>query len=351
MPFDFTATHYAHLAALVCATITLVVLVLGILWPGLYHRLRLTQVSWPAWLGMLGIFAWEAISTLENLVESCWRPMVYASGVVLGVSLAGILTRVVWLNAARRWLGDWLVCGLASIVFALALDGAATDNIPLFEESEYVTPAMLLGAGNHQPSHRQAYTDRGRVIPLYTAANKPSLAERRLPHPGVYWPEHAFGSQLIRTAEPDPNYNCHGWVFTGGQFILAPEAVEMILQDNGYYEVRSPRVGDIVVYYDQGGMITHTGIVRAVGEEDFLLVESKWGCSGGRYLHLPELWFSARHVYYRTDRGSHLVRGLEKLTAPPLVGKVPGAKSAPDHAGMILTAPGLSVAEPKLPSE
>jgi hypothetical protein len=329
MPFDFTPTQYAHLASMLLAGGMLVLALMAQLWRQLARRLRLAQVIWLAGLALTGLLAWEVITATENLVDGAWRSAICAGGTILGVVLAGILTRLVWLNAGRQWLADWLVTGLAGGVFALALAGATTDNIPTLDESEFASPAMLLGGINHPLSEQKAYTDRGRVIPLYTAEDQPPLPERRLPDPGVYWPEHAFGSQLIRTAPPDPNYNCHGWVFTGGQFILAPDAVEMILHDNGYYPVERPRVGDIVVYYDQGGMITHTALVRAIGEEDFVLVESKWGCKGGRYLHLPELWFSARLVYYRTDRGSHVIRGLEKPTAAsPLVGKLPHGKSA-----------------------
>ncbi|GBD36959.1 hypothetical protein HRbin36_02088 [bacterium HR36] len=218
------------------------------------------------------------------------------------------------------WLREVLLAGVAGAVFALGVHGASQDAIPAFEEDQHPLRALLQAARNHQLSDKQAVTDRGRPIALHTAANKPAIPDRRLPDPSVYWPEQAFGYKLIRTAPPDPNYNCHGWVFTAGQYILAPEDVERILEDNGYYEVPQPKPGDIVIYYDQTGMITHTALVRAVGEDGFVLVESKWGCSGARYLHLPELWFSARHVYYRTDRGSHVVRGLESVPKLPLAG-------------------------------
>ena len=60
-----------------------------------------------------------------------------------------------------------------------------------------------------------------------------------------------------------------------------------ILADNGYVVVDEPREGDIVIYRDGLGQVQHTGLVRFVGTDGLVLVESKWG-SLGIYLHTPK---------------------------------------------------------------
>jgi len=102
-----------------------------------------------------------------------------------------------------------------------------------------------------------------------------------------------------QTGKPTDSTNCAGWVFTCGKKWMPDSGdVWKIIKDNGYKEVTDPKPGDIVIYKDAQGRITHIGIVRADG-----MIESKWGRLG-RYLHKPH------HVppgygkpcYYRSDR-------------------------------------------------
>lgn len=165
-----------------------------------------------------------------------------------------------------------------------------------------------------------ATTDRGRPVGLYVFSQEDyafeSLvqSEKRLLH---HW---NLEDALIRVADPDPRYNCHGWTFTGGQYWLRdPADVEAILSDNGYQRVNRPRINDVVVYRDALGKIIHTGIVRSAPRDGLILIESKWGTLG-RYIHKPDVTcYRGTVEYYRTQRtGGHLVRGLGNTPPVPL---------------------------------
>ncbi len=69
-------------------------------------------------------------------------------------------------------------------------------------------------------------------------------------------------------------------MFAGGEFIVRGAAVDQILQDNGYQAVNQPQPGDVIVYRDIDNHVLHTGVVKATGNDGFLLIESKWGLHG-----------------------------------------------------------------------
>ncbi len=97
---------------------------------------------------------------------------------------------------------------------------------------------------------------------------------------------------LVRTG-PSALYNCHGMTFASRRTAIHSEvAVELILQDDGYREIRQSNAlpGDVVLYYEQSGRnrsLTHSGVivgVERIGSIITLRVVSKWG-SGGEYVH------------------------------------------------------------------
>jgi hypothetical protein len=158
----------------------------------------------------------------------------------------------------------------------------------------------------------RAYTDRGASIPLYTRAGAAPTPLKVSDRPPTRIDPCLLEGQAVQVAPPDYLSICHGWTFTGGRHMITEQSVEMILRDNGYQEVDQPRPGDLIIYRDQSsGQIVHSGIVRAIGEEGYVLVESKWGPQG-RYLHEAKVQGYSRHyTYYRSSqRKGHLLLGL-----------------------------------------
>lgn len=108
-----------------------------------------------------------------------------------------------------------------------------------------------------------------------------------------------YAQQFIRTAPPEPLYNCHGFTFARAQRAIDEDEVGQLLKSNRYRKVTFPVSGDVVVYYDNNGNICHSGIVKATGRQGFVLVESKWG-TAGRFLHVVTLpRTQAGYAYYR----------------------------------------------------
>lgn len=192
------------------------------------------------------------------------RPFPTRVGVTASLLVAGVATAFfVHLVAPRRLTGDDL--GIASVVA--------------------VPDATLL-------------TDRGEPL----AARRFSRAAEAADVPAGY------EGRLILAGVTEALSNCHGWVFTGGRYCLSAADVESILRDNAYARVDRPAPRDLIVYRDAQGAPVHTGIVKAVGADGFVLVESKWG-QLQVFWHTPDdQRYSERYDYWRSDRPGHLVR-------------------------------------------
>jgi len=113
-----------------------------------------------------------------------------------------------------------------------------------------------------------------------------------------------FQTKVLRLTGPNADCNCHGWIFTGGQYGIRNSDVPMILADNGYLRVESPQEGDLAIY-DNRGEYTHSGRVRLTRPEGGVLIESKWG-PFGVFLHaLDAQPFSGVCTFYRSPRSGH----------------------------------------------
>jgi hypothetical protein len=166
--------------------------------------------------------------------------------------------------------------------------------------------ASMLAAGYLNPSKPYAGTKHEYLLELE--------AETLLNDP-------KYAMQFIRTSEPEPAYNCHGWTFAGGKRSVGDGEVYRWLSGFRYRPVIIPEPEDIVVYYDRSNVLCHSGVVKATGANGFVLVESKWGALG-RFMHKLEApQVAASHAFYR------------KVQMPPMPPRRfgPGNRIGVDH--------------------
>jgi hypothetical protein len=166
---------------------------------------------------------------------------------------------------------------------------------------------------------RIACTDSGRPVPLFTCRSAPLDAEPDFER--RYLRDSRLDMKLIQLSPGDPGYNCHGWVFAGGRYWLRGAFVDHILSDNGYRTTPRARPGDVAVFRNDRGEVTHSALVRSASGDGLVLVESKFGRLG-RYIHTVDehLYRGQAVTYYRTDRGSHYLQGLGADTASAIGG-------------------------------
>lgn len=156
----------------------------------------------------------------------------------------------------------------------------------------------------------QAKTDRGNKVVLQEPLDPKSESElndleKRL------LKSTSTQNQFIRHQSPTDNTNCHGWVFTGGRFWVSGVEVDAILSENAYKPVEQPQPGDLVIYRDTAGSVSHSGVVRYVTPGFPVMVEGKWGTTGV-YLHaVDQSVYGKSYNYYRSPRSGHLLTGLD----------------------------------------
>ncbi|MFO0868720.1 MAG: hypothetical protein U0935_07185 [Pirellulales bacterium] len=288
----------------------------GSLLPLAFPRWRtpwLTRCLRVAMLCLLALIGTEVLGDAWHSIGEAWEPWIrllaVAGMVVAALSLRGVAS---WSERTtvghERWRS--LVLLVAAIALGLAAhwrltkplhDQIAADQ-KFLESLDHVIPATVLSVG------RYALTDAGHRIELerFVVDESGPAHEERLPD--------VFRTRVIVEEQPgqtESPANCHGWVFTEGRYLVRGRYVDTILKDNGYHVVADPHPGDLIVYRDDHGEPIHTGIVKAVGEQGFVLIESKWGTLD-TYLHLPEdQAYSKGYAYYRSPRSGHALRGTE----------------------------------------
>ncbi|MFO0816404.1 MAG: hypothetical protein U1A77_00600 [Pirellulales bacterium] len=160
-------------------------------------------------------------------------------------------------------------------------------------------------------------TDLGRRIPLLKFDVQWSDAAEGLPPESLDLIPEGYRARVIVAESDQSPANCHGWVFTGGQYLIKGEYVDAILQDNGYEIITTPSVGDVIIYRDDMGIPIHTGLVKAVGNDGFTLIESKWGALE-TYYHLPnDQVYSRSYAYYRSPREGHSIHLIMRNPLTP----------------------------------
>ncbi len=104
--------------------------------------------------------------------------------------------------------------------------------------------------------------------------------------------DKAAHPSITVVGEPTAAYDCHGLTFKNRNFWIDNDQVDTILVDQGWKKrgdagvPAAPAVGDVVIYRDAAGKVTHSGLVDAVAGGQVTRVRSKWG-NGGEYLHDP----------------------------------------------------------------
>jgi hypothetical protein len=220
--------------------------------------------------------------------------------------VARVSTLVVSLQRPAARASLLIVAGLCVAIHSIVAFERADDA------SLEVTMAEVERAASRVPlvptGREWATTDRGTRIVLKRALDPQEggdldrLEARFLQ--GI-----SLEGQVIRQGRATERCNCHGWVFTGGRYFLAPEDVELILAENGYREATNPQAGDLAIYHNPVE-IAHTGVVRYVAEGQPVLVESKWSIYGV-FLHAAEKSpYGTDYKFHRSTRQGHLLTGL-----------------------------------------
>jgi uncharacterized protein YacL (UPF0231 family) len=298
--------EYQWFAALGLACACVVVGIVGLLWPRqfrnpLYSVLAGLLVAALCLLGVNEIvfrthhsFAWLLAVGLQLV------GLVIGGLIVVGLkklpALQGMLLALIAIGAGAGTL-TWLTW---------QLDEPAA---PVDRKQDLVVPALrATDLEGNETSY--AHTDLGTPVAVYQCPQDLPWLEAELATL-----EAEYITRVIRVDGACPRYNCHGWTFTGGRYHVMGDQAELILRENRYYTVTDPRPGDVIAYYDQEGVLAHTGVVKLTDGKGMVVIESKWDLLG-RYLHPPEVQpYSGDFAYFRTDRGSNLIQGLDEAQA------------------------------------
>jgi hypothetical protein len=265
-----------------------------------------------AWAAGQPLAVWGAAAAFAGL----------ALVVLLGAPSAHLALALAGRRLPRRLLAGGLLVGCPFL--ALALVCAEVEPVEMVTEADL---ARMVGHENDEfpiePLPVSPLTsDRGRPIAAYRLAG----AGGTTPAVELFDGQHRLltnaelHDQVIFLPRAAGAGNCHGLVFTGGQYWIKGEDVETILADNDYRAVEDVRVNDVAVYRDTNGLIAHTGLVRCVLAEQMILVESKWG-KLGTFLHRHDrhLYTEGTCAFYRSPRPGHLLHGVapENLLSTP----------------------------------
>lgn len=191
----------------------------------------------------------------------------------------------------------WAAVLLASLVVSRYLAANLVQSLDVPQEQHAVDLQDLPVLDRH------AYTDQGRPVALFHFTLHTSAEEIER----FMQASENQQRQVIRLADANPATNCHGWIFTGGEYGVRDSDVRAILDDNGYVAVEQPRDGDVAIYI-RDGQIVHAGLARQPQPQGPILVESKWG-PFGLYLHPPDKQpFSGVCQFFRSPRAGHAIR-------------------------------------------
>ena len=303
-------------AALACSLVLTVRLGLALVW-GAAGRSRLGDAAGiSVSVAMLSVLTIDGVSWVETRSGLALPPPIGAILVMLATVGSGWLY---WRLAAQSpAAGQWRRSPLAwgALAAVLAACGWASFRLQTeLQPREWDAPVLAARPVEMElDTHAIGISDRGREIPLFRSASN-AIPRQHAFHVECHGQQRDRSSTVIARSAPDAASNCHGWVFTGGEFLLDRWGLKIILEDNGYARCSLPQTGDVVVYFDVHETPVHTGIVSTVLADGTVLVESKWGVDG-RYLHRPEDQpYAATLAYYRSQRTGHQISVREAPSA------------------------------------
>jgi len=214
-------------------------------------------------------------------------PLLVPAGIGLTLAAASWLALAVVARRTWRWSAAAAACCAVGAAGFLAL---ALSRVPDSPGANAVRLVPVPGV--------RAVTDLGRPVPIGVPAR--GQAADSMPE-GFEW-------RAIAASRGEREANCHGWVFADGAYWLPSESIDAILRDNGYQRTGDPAVGDVIIYRDGTGRPHHSGLVKAIGDDGFVLIESKWGLLDV-FWHTPrDQAFGDRYEYWHSDRRGHRLR-------------------------------------------
>ncbi len=277
----------------------------GLVW----YRLQLSSKFDPTRLALCGMAALTVFSAVNAALEQSFR--IWLPPLLLALALGGMLALRLRLlaNSFRRMLGIlqqpvWQ-CGLLIAIGPILASGwpliCDLPQVEPLEEPYFMHPAA------QQVDMNRFQTDRGRQVAVVSPRPEEEPQRLRWERANAVSDLYNLPEHSALVAPASGLSNCHGWVFTGGRYLLHEDHVALVLEDNGYAPVNQPQRGDLAIYRDSTQKIIHTGVVHAVCVDGEIQIRSKWG-RGGVYIHPPNTGYQGEITYYRSPREGHLLK-------------------------------------------
>jgi hypothetical protein len=192
--------------------------------------------------------------------------------VLSGIAAADGLVQVHDSRGPVKGFGEWL-----GVLVCVTLCFQWAQSTPILWQGRWGMPVALLGMG---------IGVGGWVTISICHRNSQSLASMPIAQSEMDFKQKWFPSGVIEVAPPDPSYVCHDFAFFGGPSNVRWDSVEQLLEERNLMAVEQPQPGNVAVYRTSSGDVLHSAVVKAVGKEGFILLESKWGAHG-LLLHEP----------------------------------------------------------------
>lgn len=255
-------------------------------------------------LGVSGMASFSAAMYLALIV------LFAAAGYgVIRHSRVRLLAANAW-AACRSRTAQWLALGLVgcSLIAAGAQQIEQSIADVELQDLSHIDDMMAMPPIDPAPSYF-ATTDCGSPVPLRHASDLRDPQQLREVEEQILTAQK-LNAFVIRKKPAADICNCHGWVFTGGQYWVHFDDVASILCENGYAPIERPAPGDLVIYRTNDDTICHSAVVRAICDDGSVLVEGKWGWMGVFLHRVGESCYGQNFTFYRSLRWGHLLTGL-----------------------------------------